>query len=523
VTSTVRASPVGPGVRRVRAGSGPLPVVLAAAVVAAVTVAPLIIVVAQALPLGWSGAGAYLFRPRMAELLGNTVALVILTVPLTILIGVGAAWLVERCVLPGVAVWRILLLAPLAVPAFVASYAWSSAWPSVSGLWGAVFVTTLAYYPFVYLPVAALLRTLDQGDVDSARALGETAAGAALRVVLPHLRPALCGGALLVALHLLAEFGVMQMLRFSTLTTAIVQQYAIGFSDAAGSMLATVLIALCLLVLVIEVFARGRTRIARVGRGTREQPVRASLGRWTAPVLAVLTALVGLGVIVPVAVVLRWLLRAALADAIDGPRLLATTGTTLLFACLAGLAVLAAALPGAWLLDRRRSAFSVALERLTFVASALPGVVVGLALVTVAVHWARPIYQTVGLVVLAYLILFVPRAVVTWRAGLAAVPPELAEAGRSLGAGGVGTFTRVVLPIVAPSALTGFVLVFLATATELTATLLLAPTGTETLATAFWAASDELDYVASAPYAAVLILLSAPLTLLLHRRMAAVA
>jgi len=185
--------------------------------------------------------------------------------------------------------------------------------------------------------------------------------------------------------------------------------------------------------------------------------------------------------------------------------------------------VLAAALPGAWLLDRRRSAFSVALERLTFVASALPGVVVGLALVTVAVHWARPIYQTVGLVVLAYLILFVPRAVVTWRAGLAAVPPELAEAGRSLGAGGVGTFTRVVLPIVAPSALTGFVLVFLATGTELTATLLLAPTGTETLATAFWAASDELDYVASAPYAAVLILLSAPLTLLLHRRMAAVA
>lgn len=76
----------------------------------------------------------------------------------------------------------------------------------------------------------------------------------------------------------------------------------------------------------------------------------------------------------------------------------------------------------------------------------------------------------------------------------------------------------MVLPLVLPSALTGFVLVFLATVTELTATLLLAPTGTETLATAFWSASDELDYVASAPYAAAMIALSAPLTLLLRRQ-----
>jgi iron(III) transport system permease protein len=315
----------------------------------------------------------------------------------------------------------------------------------------------------------------------------------------------------------------MQMLGFSTLTTAIMQQYAVGFSDAAGSMLATVLIALCLLMLVIEVLARGRTRIARVGPGARERPVRTPLGWWKPPALVALATLVVLGVIVPIALVCRWLFRAILAGAIDGSTVLASTGTTLLLAGLAGLAALAAALPGAWLLARRRSAFSVALERLTFVASALPGVVVGLALVSAAVHWAQPIYQTVGLVVLAYVILFVPRAMVTWRAGLAAVPPELAEAARSLGSGSVAAFTRVVLPLVAPSAVTGFVLVFLATTTEITATLLLAPTGTETLATAFWAASDELDYVASAPYAAVMILLSAPLTLLLHRRIVAVA
>lgn len=503
---------------RTRRSLSALPQVVAAALVTLVTLGPLLVVATRAAAPGWAAASAYLLRPRMAELLGGTVALVLITVPLTVVIGAGAAWLVERTALPGAAAWRVLLLCPLAVPAFVASYAWSSTLPSLAGLGGAVLVTTLSYYPFVYLPVSALLRSLDQGDVDAARALGLTATGAVRRVVLPQLRPALSGGALLVALHLLAEFGVVQMMGFATLTTAIVQQYAVGFSDAAGSLLAMTLVGLCLLVLTLEVLARGRARIARTGPGSWQRPVPAVLGWWTAPALLALTALVGLAVGVPVVLVGRWLVRAVQTGVFWGPALLATTATTLLLALLAGLAALVAALPSAWLMSRHRSLVAHALERLTFLASAVPGVVVGLALVTTAVQWARPVYQTVGLVVLAYVILFVPRALVSWQAGLAASPPELSEAARSLGQGGVPTFARVVLPLVGPSALAGFVLVFLATTTELTATLLLAPTGTSTLATAFWAASDELDYAASAPYAAVMILLSAPLAVLLRRQ-----
>ena len=95
---------------------------------------------------------------------------------------------------------------------------------------------------------------------------------------------------------------------------------------------------------------------------------------------------------------------------------------------------------------------------------------------------------------------------------------EFVTAARSLGASGPDRLRRVLLPLVAPSMLTGAALVLIASATELTATLLLAPTGTSTLATAFWAASDELDYVGAAPYAAMMILLSAPLTILLLRQ-----
>ena len=493
--------------------------VLAAAVgIAVLVVAPVLVVFDQAATAGTGEMARLLLRPRTAELLGNTLLLLLLTVPVTVVLGCSAAWLVERTTLPAAGVWRALLLAPLAIPAFVSSYAWTSVLPSVQGLGGAVFITALAYYPFVFLPAAALLRALDQGHLDAARSLGVSGLRALLRVVVPQLRPAVAGGALLVGLHLLAEFGVLQMMRYPTFTTAILQQFAVGFSNAAGSLLAAVLVLLCLGLLALERPLRGRARIARLGSGARQRPVAHRLGRWTAPATGALVGLVGLAVMVPVVLVLRWLLRAITTGAVQAGPLLAATGSTIGLAAFAGLTTTVAALPGAWLLHRHPSTLTHALERMTYVTSALPGVVIGLALVTLAVQWARPVYQTAGLAVLAYTVLFLPRAMVAWRSGLAAAPTELTEASRSLGVSSSGTFTRVVLPLVLPSALTGFVLVFLATATELTATLLLAPTGTKTLATAFWAASDELDYVTSAPYAAAMIALSAPLTILLRRQ-----
>ncbi|WP_109471717.1 ABC transporter permease [Ornithinimicrobium cavernae] len=491
-------------------------VTTAAALVAALAVLPLVVVGVQASAGGPGTAIDFLFRPRVGELLVHTGQLIAVTVPATIAVGTLAAWLVERTDLPGAGWWRTLLLAPLAVPAFVSAYAWISLAPAMTGFLGAALVTTLAYFPFVFLPVAALLRVLDGTEEEAARSLGLGPLAATRRTVLPRLRPAISGGALLVALHLLAEFGVLEMMRFQTFTTAIMQQYAVGFSDTAGSLLASVLALLCLLVLTVEVVARGHRRVARVGAGAHRGAESVPLGPWKVPALLSLAVLVALALVVPLVMIARWLLVGT--EAVAGEDLLRVALTTVGLALLGGLLTTLLALPGAWLLNRGRSALSLVLERVTFVASALPGVVVALALVTLTVRWARPLYQTVGLLVLAYAILFLPRAMVSLRSGLAAAPPELTEAARSLGARGPEAFVRVVLPQAAPSVLTGFVLVALAIGTELTATLLLAPTGAETLALAFWSASSELDYAAAAPYAAVMVALSVPLTLLLRRQ-----
>ncbi|WP_306232613.1 ABC transporter permease [Agrococcus beijingensis] len=490
------------------------PVALLAAAVAALAVVPLLVVVPSALSEGVGAAAEFLFRPRLGQLLGNTGALVAVTVPATLVLGTLAAWIVERTRVPWASAWRTLLLMPLAVPAFVSAYAWTDLAPWLDGLAGAALVTTLAYLPFVFLPVAAMLRSLDPGDEEIARSLGLSPAMAMVRTVLPRLRPAIAGGGLLVALHLLAEYGVLELMRFQTFTTAIMQQYAVGFSDVAGSLLASVLLALCLLALLLDIALRGRHRVARVGSGVQRRAERMGLGAWTAPALALLAVLVGLSVVLPVATVVRWL---AAADGFEG-ELLADTASTLGLALLGALAATAAALPAAWLLERRRSKRAHLLERATFLASAFPGVVVGLALVTLSVRWVSPLYQTVALAVIAYAILFLPRAMVSLRAGLAASPPELTEAARSLGAGGTATLVRVTLPLMAPSVLTGLVLVALAVVTELTATLLLAPTGVSTLAISFWREASALDYAGAAPYAAGMIGLSLPLTLLLRRQ-----
>ena len=497
-----------------RRGTGGVgPVAISAVVVAGICVLPLLVILATATESGLGVAAQQVFRPRVGELLGNTVSLVLVTTTACVVVGVGAAWLVERTELPAARWWRLALVAPLAVPAFVNAYAWVSLRPSLTGLGGAALITTLSYTPFVFLPVAALLRGLDSRWEDSARSLGLGAWGTFAKIVLPQVRPALLGGALLVSLHLLAEFGVLAMLRFPTFTTAILDQYEAAFDTTAGSVLATVLMVLTALVLTGERFARGRVSLARIGSGVRVQPQRVPLGRWAGPAIVGLTTWVLLSLGVPLYAVGHWL--GAGGTPILSPALLGALSSTVGLALTAGVLTTVAAFPVALLLHRRRTLLTESIERITYFASSLPGVVVALALVTVAIRWIGPLYQTPFLLVIAYAILFIPRAMVSIRAALAQAPGGLLEAARSLGDSPWRATRRVLLPLIAPGLLSGFGMVFLATCVELTATLLLAPTGTTTLATGFWAASDSLDYGVAAPYALMMILVSAPLTWLL--------
>jgi iron(III) transport system permease protein len=484
--------------------------------VAGLALLPLGYIAASTVDVGWAGIRELVFRPRVGELLWNTSRLVLGTVAVCAVLGVGAAWLVERSSVPARRVWHVLLVAPLAVPAFVNSYAWISLLPGLDTYAGALLVVSLSYFPFVYLPVAATFRGLDPALEDTARGLGLSSWAVFRRVQLPQLRVALLGGSLLVALHLLAEFGALQMLRYPTFTTAIYDQYRATFNGAGATMLAGVLVLLCLGLLLAELRLRGRRGYARTGGGAA-RPVRpVALGILTLPALAGLGALVALALAVPLASLGYWMAAGASAG-LDLGLLSATTGTTLGLAAVAAVAAVAMALPTGWLAVRARGRMATLLERSTYLGSAVPGIVVALALVTLSIRVTPWLYQTVPVLLAAYAILFLPRAIVTVRAAVEQSPPVYDDVAASLGASAPDRLRRVTLPLLAPGIGAGAALVFLAVVTELTATLLLAPTGTTTLATAFWSASSALEYGAAAPFAVVMVLLSAPATVLLSR------
>lgn len=488
----------------------------AALVVAAIALIPLGFILGYTISIGPSTAAHLIFRPRIGELLWNTARLTAGAMALSIVLGLSTAWLIERSNLPMRRTLHVLLAAPLAIPAFVNSYAWISIFPGANGYFGALLVVTLSYYPLVYLPAVAALRGLDPALEETAAALGLSRWRTFLRVVVPQLRPAVLGGCLLVGLHLLAEFGALQMVQFPTFTTAIYDQYQSTFNGPAANMIASVLV-LCGLILVLgELRLRSHARYARVGRGSRRPAVRAQLGRLRLPSMLYVIAVVAVGVGVPIASLIYWL-SVGTSTHLDTGLLLTTTMTSVGYAAAAAAVAVTLAIPVAWLCIRHPGKLSTVLERSTYFGNALPGIVVALALVTITIRVAPAVYQSAFVVIIAYIILFLPRAMVNMRSALGQAPPVLDDVAHSLGLSRFATFRRVTLPLIAPGIGAGAALVFLAAVTELTATLLLAPIGTRTLATQFWSFSDSVAYGAAAPYAAVMILISAPATFLLVR------
>lgn len=487
-----------------------------AGAVALLCLVPLVFVAADTIRVGPAAAYELIVRPRVGELLRNTIGLTVATMATCALLGTVLAWVLERTAVPGRRVWTVLLAAPLAVPAFVTSFGWVSLLPAITTPAGALLVVTLAYYPLVLLPVAATLRALDPTLEEAAQALGQGPGTIFLRVVLPQLRPALLGGSLLVGLHLLSEFGALQLLRFDTFTTAIYDQYTSSFSGPAASTLAAVLLVLCGLLLTAELRLRGLRRYARIGAGAARASHAPQLSRARLPLLVGLAAVVVLALGVPLGSLVRWLVLGGV-QAFPAADLLATAGSSVGLGLLAAVLTTAAALPVALLAVRHRGPLTSALERTTYLANALPGIVVALALVSVSLSVLEPLYQTTALLLAAYVVLYLPRAVVSLRAAIALAPPAYDEVAHTLGVGTWETLWRVTLPLIARGLRTGAALVFLGVVTELTATLLLAPLGTRTLATQFWAQTEQLAYDQAAPYAALMVVISVPATFLLTR------
>jgi iron(III) transport system permease protein len=513
---------------RPRGARAPLPRLLTAAggLAAAVAVLPLGYLGVRALEHGPNYALALLADSRTVRLLARSLGLAAVVTAGSLVVGISVAWLVSRTRLPGLRTWAVLAALPLAVPTYVAATMWRSWIPSVEGFGGAALVLTLCCYPYVYLPVAAALDRADPALEEVARGLGRSRTGTFLTVTLRQLRPAAAAGALLVALYVLSDFGAVQILRYDTFTRVIYTSYKSSFDRTPAAVLGCLLVALTIAIVFAESRTRGRAVQYRLGSGAPRPWRLVPLGRWAPLALIWLTGVLVLGVGVPVAVLSYWLAwgSSAVVDLTAAGALASATGSTLFVSALGALVTTALAVPVGVLAARHGSGPGSRLVRLlesaTYAGHALPGLVVALSLVFFAVRYAGPLYQRVPLLVVAYAVLFLPAAVGAVRASVAQAPPRLEEVARSLGRSPYAVLREVTLRLAAPGIAAGAALVFLTCMKELPATLLLRPTGMETLATELWSATEVGRYAAAAPYAALLLLAAAVPTFLLSRRSA---
>jgi iron(III) transport system permease protein len=493
-------------------GGVPRGLLLVCVLVAGIVALPVGITILQGLQGGVSAAVKAIDASSARTLLFHSVLVALVAAPLAGVLGVSAAWFIERTHLPARRLWTLLAVAPLTMPLFVTSYAWATIGTVLQGFLGAASIVAFAYYPIVFLLVAVALRGMDPALEETARSLGLSARRTFFRVILPQLRPALLGGMLLVVLDTLVEFDAFVALKYQTFTVHIYAQYELSFSASGAAALSFFSILLCVVLLFGESRLRGGANYTRVSQGTRRPLVRHRLGRATPLVLAGFVAAAAISVGVPVGTLIYWSTqssKAGLAGASANLHYLwPATVTSVALGVAGALLALLFALPIALLVVRYRGRVSTVLERSTYLSFALPDLVAAIALGYAASHYAPRLYGSVALLVLAEAMLFVPFAVVALRATFGQIEPALEESARSLGVSPLRAFGRVTLPLARPGLAAAGVLVFAFVLGDLGTAQVLLPANLYTLGTEFQANSATVAFAAAAPFAAVLVALS---------------
>lgn len=494
-------------------GRPPASLLLPALAVSACTLIPLVYLVERALERGWSFVAAEVLQPRTADLVARSLLLVGVVTGACVVLGVGLAVLVTRTDLRGRRVLAVVLTLPLAMPSYLLAYLWVSAYPGVAGFWGAALVLTLVSYPLVLLTTMAALARVDPAQEEVARSLGLGGVAVLFRVTLRQSRAAIAAGALLVALYVLSDFGAVAAMRFEAFTWVIYGAYRSGFNPSRAAVLSLVLMVFAVVLVVAEHRARGLAAASRIGGGAPRPAPLNRLGRWGWAAMAVPAAVVAAAIVVPGVELAEWL--SAAGARWDAGEWASALGSTVWLSVAAAAVSTAAALPLGVLAARHRDRATRALEGASYVAHGLPSIVIAISMVSLGVLLLRPIYQREPLLILAYTVLFVPMAIGSLRSAVESAPIRLEEVARSLGRAPVHAFTTVTARVALPGIAAGAALVLLTCMKELPVTLLLHPTGTDTLATRLWGYSAISDYSAAAPYAVALLLFAAAPTAVL--------
>ena len=511
-----------------RARHAPLGLSAVAVLVAAICLLPMVAVAIAAFS-GGTGTVSQLLGSVLPRYVGNTALLVVLVSMGTLCLGVGAAWLVTMTRFPGVRLFEIALVLPLAFPSYVLAYVYTyildhpgivqstlrdvMGWgprdywfPEVRSLGGAAFMLVLVLYPYVYLLARASFLQQSGTTFFAARALGSSAWSAFFRVSLPLARPAIAGGVLLAVMETIADFGTVAYFGVQTFATGIYTSWFTLADRGGAAQLALCLLSFALLLAMLERIQRGRAKYSDAARGGQEKTQLQLHGVQAFAAFALCSIPVLLGCVLPVVVLFNMGLGSE-QDLLSS-RYLAFIQNSLTLAGIAAVVTVCAAVTVGFFQRMQPGRFSSATAYIARLGYAVPGgvVAVGLLVPFAAFDnaldaWMRSTFDvstgllvtgSIWLLIIAYLVRFSAAALGAYEGGQALVHANMDAASRSLGQTPWGTLRRVHLPILTPSLLTALLIVFVDVMKELPATLIMRPFNYDTLAVqAYRLASDE--------------------------------
>ena len=489
------------------------------------------------------------WETRLPGEIVSSIILVLGVCMLSIVIGVGAAWLIAAYRFPGRQILGWALVLPLAVPAYILGFVttavlgvagpvqtqWrnsfgTGAWfPEIRSMPVAIVVLSLTLYPYVYLLARAALHDQAGQAFAVARTLGAGRAEAARRVLLPMLRPAIAGGAAIVAMETLTDFATVQYFQVDTVTVGVFRIWRGTYDRDGAAEIASLVLAFALLAIAVEQILRGRARYAETGAGGPGLEVQRLRGVKAWGPTVTLGAVVLLGFGLPTLRLATW----AYGEQ-TGPRgtpLLERYTDYLRNSLVLTLATVAICLVAAALVvnSRRftRSRWVLVARRVSMIGYAVPGPVVAMGVVLALVGLDQAIEPLGGnlpgtvatgsflALIYAYGVRFLAPAVASFEAGLEQVPPDLSASARSLGARPLTVVRSVHLPLTRTSILAAAVLVGVDALKELPVALLLRPIGFDTLPVwVYNLASESRFEQAALPALTIIIVAVAPVAIL---------
>jgi iron(III) transport system permease protein len=477
-----------------------------------------------------------LWSARLPGLLWNTLSLSVLVALGSFALGVSAAWLITRREFVGrrLAIWLMIL--PLTIPTYVFAHIYTTlterdGWlgqlwvliagpnvphPELYNVFGTAFILSLAGFSYVFLLVSDAL-TRSRADIEEAARLhGLEPRQVFWRISLPMLRPAIAAGLALVVLHVLSDFGAVSMLRYQTFTLSIYLQMSGRFDMQAAAGLSLVLVLLSLTFLVLERFFRDRQRYYSSGNA-KKVTRRIATPKEQLLIWLWLGGITFFAFALPMAWMLVWSWE-SWQQALLGSQFWEYVRNSLVVSVSSATLATAAALPLALFHARLRNKLSQTYIHMASIGFVLPGPVIALGILTFVLTMTPAIYGTLLVLVLAMLIRFLPLSVQAQEAAVQQLTPSIEEAGRSLGASPFENIRRVVIPMLKTGMVSAWVLVFIDTLKELPATLLLRPTGFDTLPVRIWIEASEEMLELAAPAALMLVLGTLPVLWFLMRQ-----